>query len=41
MGGFFGSTEFIYGEGSGERFVGTENKNGICDTFVFTGEYDD
>ena len=37
MGGFFGGTEFFYGEG--ESFVGTENKDGITDTFVFKKEF--
>lgn len=37
LGGFFGATEFIYEEG--KSFVGTENKNGITDTFYFTQEY--
>ena len=37
MGGFFGCTEFVYGEG--ESFVGTENKDGITDTFVFQKDY--
>ena len=39
MGGFFGGTEFHYGDG--EFFVGTENKNGISDSFIFTKEYDE
>ncbi len=39
MGGYFGGTRFIYGESDGESFVGTKDKNGICDTFVFTEEY--
>ena len=37
LGGFFGATEFIYEEG--KSLVGTENKNGITDTFYFTQEY--
>ena len=39
MGGFFGRTEFIYGNGEGESFVGTANKNGISESFVFIEEY--
>jgi len=39
MGGYFGGTRFVYGEGEDESFVGTKDKNGICDTFVFTEEY--
>ena len=39
MGGFFGGTEFHYGDG--EFFVGTENKNGISDSLVFVKEYDE
>ncbi len=39
MGGFFGGTEFHYGEG--EFFVGTDNKNGISDSLVFVKEYDE
>jgi hypothetical protein len=39
MGGFFGGTEFHYGEG--EFFVGTENKNGISDSLIFVKEYEE
>jgi tRNA threonylcarbamoyl adenosine modification protein YeaZ len=39
MGGYFGGTRFVYGAGEGESFVGTKDKNGICDTFVFSEEY--
>ena len=38
MGGFFGSTEFIYGEG--ESFIGTDNKNSVTESFFFKKEYD-
>ena len=38
MGGFFGRTKFIYGEGEGEFFVGTENKNGVTKSLNFTSE---
>ena len=40
MGGFFGTTEFIYGTGAEESFIGTNNKNGISKTFAFADEYD-
>ena len=40
MGGFFGTTEFIYGTGAEESFIGTNNKNGISETFAFADEYD-
>ena len=40
MGGFFGGTEFIYGDDAGERFVGTKNKNAVCDSIAFDKEYD-
>ena len=39
MGGFFGGTKFIYGEGDSEFFIGTENKEGISKTFTFPKEY--
>lgn len=39
MGGFFGGTEFVYGGGDGEFFVGTGN-NPPTEDFVFTKEYD-
>ena len=35
FGGFFGGTKFIYGTGDEDFFYGTENKNGITNTFVF------
>ena len=35
MGGFFGGTKFIYGEGEGDFFIGTANKNNITKTFKF------
>ena len=35
MGGFFGGTKFIYGTGENDFFIGTENKNGITNTFYF------
>ena len=40
MGGFFGGTKFIYGDGENDFFVGTENKNTVCETFDFYKEYD-
>ena len=39
LGGFFGTTEFIYGEGEGESFVGTRDKGDISETFDFVTEY--
>ena len=35
MGGFFGGTKFYYGIEEDDYFVGTENKNGISETFAF------
>jgi hypothetical protein len=35
FGGFFGGTKFIYGTGEKDFFIGTEDKNGITNTFVF------
>jgi hypothetical protein len=35
FGGFFGGTKFIYGTGDEDFFYGTENKNGITNTFIF------
>ncbi|MBE6644313.1 MAG: hypothetical protein E7612_02915 [Ruminococcaceae bacterium] len=40
FGGFFGTTEFIYGAGKGESFIGTADKNGVTNTFFFAEEYD-
>ena len=40
MGGFFGATKFIYGEGESECFVGTCGKDSESETFVFTKEFD-
>ena len=39
MGGYFGCTEFVYGTAEGESFFGTENKDGITDSFVFRKDY--
>ena len=35
MGGFFGGTTFIYGTGENDYFIGTNDKNGITNTFKF------
>ena len=39
MGGYFGKTEFVYGNGEGESFFGTENKNSVTESFGFEEEY--
>ena len=40
MGGLFGGTKFIYGDGENDFFKGTENKNSVSPTFAFYKEYD-
>ena len=39
MGGFFGGTKFIFGEGCGDYVVGTSDKESSGGTFEFTEEY--
>ena len=40
MGGFFGNTKFIYGNGDGEFVIGTADNAVVGEGFVFTNEYD-
>ena len=35
LGGFFGGTKFVYGDGPNDYFIGTKDKNGITPTFTF------
>ena len=40
MGGFFGGTKFIYGEGENEYFAGSDHEDQtVTETFDFTGTY--
>ena len=39
LGGYFGGTKFIYGDGEKDFFVGTKNTPTETDTFVFDSEY--
>ena len=39
MGGFFGTTRFIYGEGEGEYLLGTDKTQTVSASFKFTDEY--
>ena len=39
MGGFFGGTKFIYGEGNDDYVIGTADKESSGGTFLFTEEY--
>jgi len=40
LGGFFGDTKFIYGEGDADFLIGTDKNQTATETFVFKGEYD-
>ena len=40
MGGFFGGTKFIYGDGENDYVLGTGDTNATEGNFVFTKEYD-
>jgi hypothetical protein len=39
MGGYFGKTKFIYGEGEEDFFIGTKDKKSISESFGFNEEY--
>ena len=39
MGGFFGGTEFVYGEGENDFFVGPDKNQEKTESFVFVDEY--
>ena len=39
LGGYFGTTKFIYGEGEGDFFYGTKDKGAVSDSFLFEDEY--
>ena len=39
MGGFFGGTKFVYGEGEGDFFVGPDKNQKKTESFVFVDEY--
>ena len=39
MGGFFGGTRFVFGEGEGDFLLGTDNGQTATESFEFTKDY--
>ena len=40
MGGFFGNTRFVFGEGEGDFVIGTADKENVGGGISFASEYD-